>query len=468
MAGDMEHRAVTTRYRLDSSWWRRRASSSTNGVDDTVVAGSPLRLFRLGTAGSRLADVLESDGSIPPGTESLADRFVEAGVIHPVFEADPAPPYDRVSVIIPVHDERHADVSSLVASLRADGFDEVVIVDDGSRFPLAPVEGALMVRRDSAGGPGAARNTGAAITSRDVVLFLDADTRWSPGGLGLLWPHFTDEHVGVVAPRVASSDDGGLLATYETDSSPLDLGSEPARVRPSTRVSYVPAAALMVRRSVFDSVGGFDVSLRFGEDVDVVWRVVREGYVVRYEPSCVVHHRPRHSLGALARQRFGYGSAAARLEARHPGAVRPLRINRWSAIGWGLIGVGHPFVGTAVGVGSTVALAQKLRDTPDRWLVAGRLAGLGNLHAGRLIAAAVTRSWWPIFVGASLFSRRARRVLLLSAVVPNLWRWARRKPNVDPIRYVALRVFDDVSYGAGVWSGVLREKNFDAITPRFD
>jgi hypothetical protein len=36
------------------------------------------------------------------------------------------------------------------------------------------------------------------------------------------------------------------------------------------------------------------------------------------------------------------------------------------------------------------------------------------------------------------------------------------------LRYVALRVFDDVSYGAGVWRGVLAEKNVDAIRPRFD
>lgn len=459
---------MTIRYRLDSSWWRRRSSSSTSAVDDTVVAGSPLRLFRLGSAGSRLADVLESDGTVPPGAESLAERFVEAGVIHPVFEPDPAPPYDRVSVVVPVHEERHVDISMLVASLRADGFDEIVIVDDGSHFPLAPIDGALIVRRETAGGPGVARNTGVAVASREFVLFLDADTRWSSGGLSLLWPHVADERVAIVAPRVASSDDGGLVAAYETDSSPLDLGSEPARVRPSTRVSYVPAAALLVRRSAFEAIGGFEPSMRFGEDVDLVWRMVRDGHVVRYEPSCVVHHRPRRTLGALARQRFGYGSAAARLEVNHPGAVRPLRVNRWSAIGWGAIGFGHPFIGTAVGLGSIVALAQKLRDTPDRWLVAGRLAGLGNLHAGRLVASAVTRTWWPIFATASLFSRRARRVLLMSAVVPNLWRWSRRKPNIDPLRYVALRVLDDVSYGAGVWSGVLNEKNTDAITPRFD
>jgi hypothetical protein len=59
-------------------------------------------------------------------------------------------------------------------------------------------------------------------------------------------------------------------------------------------------------------------------------------------------------------------------------------------------------------------------------------------------------------------------VLLVSAVVPNLWRWVRRKPEIDPLRYVALRVVDDASYGAGVWNGARRNGRWEAITPRFD
>ncbi len=459
--------ARPTRYRVDSSWWRHRTSTA-DGTNDTVVAGSPLRLFRLGTAGSRLADVLESDGSVPSGTESLADRFESAGAIHPVVEPDPAPSFDRITVVIPTHGERHGELATMVAELRRQGFDEIVVVDDGARFPLAPIDGALLIRRDTSGGPAAARNTGASTSTRDVVLFLDADTRPSTDFFSTIWPHFADERIAVVAPRVMSTPGPGIVAAYEVDSSPLDLGGEPARVRPNTRVSYVPAAALAVRRSVFDEIGGFDETLRFGEDVDFIWRVVANERVVRYEPSSIVRHSPRSSIGALARQRFGYGSAAARLEARHPGSVRPLRINRWSAIGWGLVALGHPFVGLAVGAGSTAALADKMRSAPDRWMVAGRLAGLGNLHAGRLVASAITRTWWPIVVVLALVSKRARRVLAVSAVVPNIWRWTRRKPEVDPLRYVALRVIDDASYGAGVWSGARREGSWDAIRPRFD
>lgn len=455
------------RYRLDSSWWRHR-STALGAENDTVVAGSPLRLFRLGAAGSRLADVLESDGSVPAGTESLADRFETAGAIHPIVEPDPAPSFERVTVVIPTHGERHVELSTLVSDLRRQGFDEIVVVDDGARFPLAPIERALVIRRDNSGGPAAARNTGASTSTRDILLFLDADARPAPDFFATVWPHFTDDRTAVVAPRIASVPGDGIVAAFEVDSSPLDLGDEPARVRANTRVSYVPAAALAVRRSVFDELGGFDESMRFGEDVDFIWRVTATERVVRYEPSSIVRHRPRASISALARQRFGYGSAAARLEARHPGSVRPLRINRWSAIAWGLVGLGHPFVGLAVGAGSTAALADKMRTAPDRWLVAGRLAGLGNLHAGRLLASAITRTWWPIAIVLSLVSKRARRVLLVSAVLPNLWRWSRRKPEIDPLRYVALRVIDDASYGAGVWSGARREGSWKAITPRFD
>ena len=112
----------TVRFRLDPSWWRHR-SSSADGAHDTVVAGSPLRLFRLGTAGSRLADVLESDGTVPAGTESLAERFASAGAIHPIVEPDPAPGFDRTTVVVPTHGERHTDLTGLVAELRRQGFD---------------------------------------------------------------------------------------------------------------------------------------------------------------------------------------------------------------------------------------------------------------------------------------------------------------------------------------------------------
>jgi hypothetical protein len=219
---------------------------------------------------------------------------------------------------------------------------------------------------------------------------------------------------------------------------------------------------------VFESLGGFDEAFRYGEDVDFVWRAVDGGQVCRYEAGAVVHHSPRPNISAFARQRWSYGSAASGLDARHPGAASPLRVNRWSAIAWLLVAIGHPLSGLTIGAGSTAMLTRKLGATPHKWLVAARLAGLGNLHAGRLIANAFTRSWWPISLLAALVSRRLRIAVIIALIVPNLFRWRTSKSDLDPVRYLALRIVDDVSYGAGVWTGVWRRRDPGALRPRFD
>lgn len=455
-----------TRFRADSSWWRTRSRNADGSSNDTIVAGSPLRLFRLGPAGTKLADALEAGLDVPPNAERLVSRFVDTGAIHPF----PDGPNDlsSVTVVIPAHDERHLDLQVLVSSLR--GAAKVIVVDDGSRIELAPLDGALVVRREHAGGPAAARNTGAALAETDIILFVDADVTWNDDAVACLG-HFADSRIAVVAPRVRSVEGPSLLERYEGVHSPLDLGVQPARVRPHTRVSYVPAAALAVRRSVFESLGGFDESLRFGEDVDFVWRAVEAGHVVRYEPLAEVTHRPRGSFEAWMRQRVGYGSAAASLASRHRGAVTPLKVNRWSAGAWAAAALGRPVAGLAVATTSWALLLKKLGDTPDRRGVALRLAGRGNLHAGRLVAAAVTRAWLPIAIVLALFSPRLRRALVVALTLPSAIDWMRSKPNVDLPRYVALRALDDASYCTGVWRGLVKSRErgrWDAIKPQFD
>ena len=451
------------RFTVDSSWWRRSAATG-----ETLVAGSPLRVMRLDSRAGRLLDALESGADVSGDSPSLIERLSENGAIHPRVDgrAEHRFSCSDVSVVIPVHDERHHEIVELVRSLSAAS--RVIVVDDGSTIPLAPVPGAEVVRRDTAGGPGAARNTGLAMIDTALVLFVDADVIWSPDAWAVLLAHFDDERVGVVAPRVTSNPGPSLLARYERTNSPLDLGAESARVRRGTRVSYVPAATVMMRTNALRSVGGFDESLRYGEDVDLVWRLDATGVRCRYEADAVVVHRPRPSLVAAWRQRVSYGSAAAGLDARHPGAVTPLRINRWSALAWTLAASGHALSGLGTAVASTAMLVRRLNTVDDRVPIAMRLAGRGNLHAGRLIASALTRTWWPVTFVACLFSRRVRRVALVAAVVPNVMSWWSTRPDVDVTRYVMMRVADDVAYGTGVWKGALAERNAGALLPTLD
>ena len=84
------------------------------------------------------------------------------------------------------------------------------------------------------------------------------------------------------------------------------------------------------------------------------------------------------------------------------------------------------------------------------------------------MASALTRTWWPISLVAAVLSRRLRLALLIALVLPNLYRWRSSRSELDPVRYAALRIVDDVSYGAGVWTGVWRTRRLGALRPRFD
>jgi mycofactocin system glycosyltransferase len=451
-----------TRYQIDSSWWRR-----TNTDGDTVVAGSPLKIFRFSSAARSVLEAIEKRDEISVAATNTLHRLIDAGAIHPILESikTSLQPSD-VTVVIPVHNEDVLRLNALISKLSA--AHEVLLIDDGSTIPLADINGARVIRREVAGGPAAARNTAIDFVTSSITFFLDADTSLADDSWTKLLAHFEDSSVGVVAPRIASEPGTTLLHRYEASESPLDLGSEPARIRKNSRVSYVPTAALMIRTDLLREHRGFDESLRYGEDVDLVWRLLEADVVCRYEPAVTVHHSPRASLLDAWKQRVSYGSAAAPLDQRHRGAATPLRINRWSAGAWGTLASGYPLIGLIIGAASTVALERKISSQPDSRQLALRLAGRGNIHAGRVIAQAMTRTWWPIALLLSLCSRRARRVTCAAIVLPSLMSWFTKKPKVDPVSYCALKLADDVAYGTGVWKGVIATRDLGALTPKFD
>ena len=396
------------RYLTDSSWQR---------FGGVVLAGSPLRLFRLTPAGIGVTSRIETGDDVDES--KLTNRLADAGAIHPLAAATRRFTLDDVTVVTPQ-----------LGGVALD--DGRLTVDDGS---VPPVIGAA-IRLDTNGGPAAARNAARPLIDTALVAYLDADvsTPDSTWLAELLW-HFDDPRVGLVAPRVL-----GEMG------SPLDLGDEPARIRAGTRVSYVPGAALVARVDALDAIGGFDEQLRFGEDVDLVWRLDDAGWRCRYDPAVSVWHEPRASWRERLRQHAGYGTSAAPLALRHPRALSPVNVNGWTAATWALALLGRWFPAIALATGSSAALVRKLPDVPPRsalWL-----AMRGHLLAGRQLAAAARRVWWPIIVVGSVVSRRCRWWLLL-ALASNV----RAAPT-------------DVAYGWGVWTGMRRTRTWAPLLPR--
>ena len=121
----------------------------------------------------------------------------------------------------------------------------------------------------------------------------------------------------------------------------------------------------------------------------------------------------------------------------------------------------------AVAVGSTVALAPKLRGTVDDPLAeAARLGGLGHLWAGRWLATAVRRAWLPIALAVALVWRPARAPVVAAVVGAPLADWVVTRPPTGPLAWVAASVLDDAAYCAGLWRGCRAEGRWSALAPR--
>jgi mycofactocin glycosyltransferase len=455
---------------------RLRADSGTRLVAGgaVLVGGSPVRVLRLTPNGARAVTGWFSGapvaGSGPART--LARRLLDAGIAHPDWDrADGELGPDDVTVVIPVRD-RHAELGRCLAGLR--GLPHVIVVDDCSADPgavaaIAAEHGARVVHRAVNGGPGAARNTGLAVASTRLVAFLDSDCVPRAGWLDRLLPHFRDPAVGAVAPRIVPHEDGTTwLGRYEGASSTLDMGARPSVVRPAARVSYVPGAALVVRKAA--AGGGFAAGMYVGEDVDFVWRMAAAGWRVRYEPAAVMGHDHRVRFRAWFARRRDYGTSAAALEQLHPGAVRPLYASWWTVGAWTAALSGRPATAAALTGAATALLARRLsRVTGERsaWGLAIRLAGGGTVAAGRPLGSALSRTWWPAAVPAAIAVPRLRLPVAALILAPPLLDWADRRPPLDPARYVAARLLDDAAYSLGVWHGCLSRRTVRPLLPAF-
>jgi mycofactocin system glycosyltransferase len=430
--------------------------------------------MRLTEAGAAVVSRWLAGGPVATsaGSTALARRLVAAGLAHP----DP-PPDDRqaMTAVIPVKD----DEAGLATTLAGLGPLPVIVVDDGSVRPVelpaaasgrvaggeAPgAERMTLLRRDNSGGPSVARQQGLDAVRTPLVAFVDAGVEIDTGQLEALSRWFADPEVVAVAPRVAATAGSSALASYEQRHSPLDLGREPALVGQGRPVAYVPTACLVARLDAIAEVGGFDPQLRWGEDVDLVWRLTRLGQV-RYDPTVVVHHPPRASLVAFASQRLAYGSAAGPLAARHGDELAPVRVSGWSLLCWGLALLGRPVLAAVVTGATVVGLARKIGPMlPDGRVEATQLAVRGHWMAGQAVARATVRDWWPLSVLA--LATRLRRPVGILAAIAWIGRLA-RCPGRPGARAndLMLGMLDDAAYGTGVWVGAWQQRSLRCLLP---
>jgi N-acetylglucosaminyl-diphospho-decaprenol L-rhamnosyltransferase len=205
-------------------------------------------------------------------------------------------------------------VRTLITDTSA-GSSDVVVVDNGSedgsvdrlRAAMPDIE---IIVTGSNRGYAAGANAGIAASSAPVVAVCNADLRVMPGTAGAMLQRFDAEpDLGAVGPlvlqpdgrpypsarRVPSVGDAvghGLVGPFRPDNRFTrryrELDADPRRARD---VDWVSGAAVWLRRTALDAVGGWDDGyFMYVEDVDLCWRLRSAGWRVAYEPAGQVVH----------------------------------------------------------------------------------------------------------------------------------------------------------------------------------
>jgi N-acetylglucosaminyl-diphospho-decaprenol L-rhamnosyltransferase len=199
------------------------------------------------------------------------------------------------------------------AALRADGVEEIVVVDSGSgddcgaRLAAADPD-ALFIAIPRNVGYGAAANAGVSRTTTPVVIVSNPDLVVEPGTVAVLTHALeSDDRLAAVGPRIDRPDGsrypsartfpsladaaGHGFAGLITTDNPWSRRYLRAGAAGPGPVDWVSGAFFAVRRRAWDEVGGFDEAyFMFMEDVDLCWRLRRAGWSVAYEPAGRVTH----------------------------------------------------------------------------------------------------------------------------------------------------------------------------------
>jgi len=213
------------------------------------------------------------------------------------------------------------DVAELVAGWPRDARFELVIVDQNGNLSAqlgSLPEGVRLLSPGRNLGFAGGSNFGARAARSERLLFLNPDARPAAGALAALagafegWPHAAG-----LVPRLIGFD-GSAQSAWQLRRLPTPLallahalfwnpGRGPAVAPPAgTPIEQPAAAALALRRSVFDAVGGYDEQFfpAWFEDVDLARRLADRGQPLLYLPASLFRHRQGSSVAELGYAAF--------------------------------------------------------------------------------------------------------------------------------------------------------------------
>jgi hypothetical protein len=206
-----------------------------------------------------------------------------------------------VSVVLVSRDEGEALRQTVAATaMTVPRSAEIIVVDDASTDGSAAAlrgwsETVRVIRLPSRMGVARARNAGAAASRADMIVFSDAHVAPAEGWFELMTEAASWPEVGAVGPTLTPFSGGAVGRGLTFCDQVLNLRWMSDGGELPFPVPLLCGCFMMMRRRVFDRVGGFDEQFApyGGEDLELCVRLWRFGYQCLVEPRAVVAHRFR-------------------------------------------------------------------------------------------------------------------------------------------------------------------------------
>ena len=274
-------------------------------------------------SGSTALDAGEKNYAAEAGRKAVREHLARTGIAAEVFEAPGAPdmhrvrfarpsPLPLVSILIPTRDR--ADLlgmclDSLLARSSYGNF-EVIIIDNGSTeeatrqlFARLPAERVTILRDESPFNFSALNNRAAAIARGSVLCLMNNDIEiLTPDWLEEMVSFASRDGIGCVGARLWYPDGRlqhagcilgvGGVAGHAHKYLPRGHGGYFGRALVHQSFSAVTAACLVLRREIYQQVGGMEEQLGVAfNDVDLCLKVRAAGYRNVWTPYAeMVHH----------------------------------------------------------------------------------------------------------------------------------------------------------------------------------
>lgn len=212
----------------------------------------------------------------------------------------------KISVIMPAYNAAHyleVSLPPLIAMRQRGEIEEVLVIDDCSPDPsniaVAEKLGAVVIRMPKNGGPGAARNHAAAMTTGDILWLVDADVVAHETGAAVLKRAFADSEVAAV---FGSYDRNPPADNFASQYKNLVHRYYHQRGREDSDTFWSGCGA--IRRSIYLELGGFD-GARYGrpsiEDIEFGHRMRQAGWKIRLAHDLLGTHLKRWTLAEVVR-----------------------------------------------------------------------------------------------------------------------------------------------------------------------